>query len=285
MGMGGAYITMADDGFAAYWNPAKSFNAGHRLALAHAEYFGSLVAHDAIGYTKPMGDYALGLVYLRLAVSNIPYTDQSLIDLNHNGIMDPGERIDYTKITLNDDVESALLINYGRLHKSGLCWGLNLKMAHKSIGPNSAWGMGLDAGIARDWHNRFRLGASLQDITTTYIAWDNGTRELVYPTIRTGASYHPLIAGGRPLALAIGGSIRLEGRGSAANFNVGNISLDINAGIEYWLKNRIAARLGSDQGRFTTGAGLRVGRLRFDYGYMAHRYLDGSSRLSGSFLF
>lgn len=285
MGMGGAYVSIANDAFAGYWNPAGTSSAGHQIIFAHSNNFGSLVAHDALGYSRPMGQYALGLVYIRLSVKDIPYTNDALIDLNNNGIMDAGERLDYSQIVYNDDVESALLLNYSRKYNPDTRWGLNLKFINKSVGPSSAWGLGLDAGLMTAWKEKIKFGLNLQDLTTTYLAWDNGTKEVITPTARLGASYHPLIAGERPLALALGGDFKFEGRQSAANYHLGSISLDLHLGLEYWLKKRIALRLGGDKGRFTAGAGLKLGRFNFDYAYMAHKYLESSTRLSGSFTF
>ncbi len=285
MGMGGAYVSIASDAFAGYWNPAGTFSAGHQIIFAHSSNFGSLVAHDALGYTRPMGTYALGLIYLRLAVKDIPYTNDALIDLNNNGIMDAGERLDESRIVYNDDVESALLLNYSRKYGRNTRWGLNLKMVNKSVGPSSAWGLGLDAGWMTNWQENVRFGINLQDMTTTYLAWDNGTKEMISPTIRIGTSYHPSIAGERPLALAMGGDFRFEGRQSASNYHLGSTSLDLHFGLEYLLKKRIALRLGGDQGRFTAGVGLKIGRFNFDYAYLAHKYLESSTRLSGSFTF
>lgn len=285
MGMGGAYVSIANDAFSGYWNPAGTSSAGHQIIFAHSNNFGSLVAHDALGYSRPMGQYALGLVYIRVSVQDIPYTNDALIDLNNNGIMDAGERLDYSKITYNDDVESALLLNYSRKYYQDTRWGLNLKFVNKSVGPNSAWGLGLDAGLMTAWREKIKFGINLQDVTTTYLAWDNGTKEVISPTVKIGTSYHPSIAGERPLALALGGDFRFEGRQSAANYHLGSMSLDLHLGLEYWLKKRIALRLGGDQGRFTAGAGLKLGRFNFDYAYMAHKYLGSSTRLSGSFTF
>lgn len=284
-GIGGAYVSIAEDGFASYWNPAGTAGSSHQIIFTHSSNFGDLVAHDALGYSRPMNQAAIGLVYLRLSVKDIPYTLDALIDINNNGVMDDGERLDYSQITYQNDVESALFLNYSRKHNKFSRWGANLKVVNKSIGSNSAWGLGLDLGaILAPW-KILKVGINLQDITTTYLAWDTGTKEIISPTVRIGASYHPFIAGEQPLAIAGGADFRFEGRGSAANYYLGSISSDIHFGIEYWLKRRIALRTGIDQGQFAAGLGLKLGRLRFDYSYITHKYLESSTKLSGSFIF
>lgn len=284
-GMGGSYVSIAEDGFACYWNPAGTYKNIHQVEYAHASNFNQLVAYDALGYARPGSSYGLGLTFLRLSVKDIPYTDQALLDLNGNGIMDPGERLDYDKITSTSDNESALLINYSRPMRPSLTWGVNAKVVYKSVGSNSAWGLGLDLGAIMDMPYRMRLGVNLQDITTTYLAWDTGAREVISPTARIGLSCRPLLFKSTPLTVAAGADVRFENRRSSSNVHLGPVSADLHLGAEYWIKGRLALRAGSDQGRLAAGAGLRLGRFSFDYAYLDHAELKGSTRLSGSIRF
>ena len=65
--------------------------------------------------------------------------------------------------------------------------------------------------------------------------------------------------------------------------------LDSRLGLEYWFKQLLAARVGSDTGNFTAGAGLNVpGMLQgmsVDYAFLAHDELDDTHRLSASVRF
>jgi hypothetical protein len=282
-GMGSAFVSMAEGGFACYWNPAATVGTEHRLEFTHASNFDNLVAYDALGYARPGRGYGLGLAVLRLSVGDIPYTDQALIDLNGNGVMDPGERLDYSKITTTSDAETALLLNYSRRLAVGLSWGVNAKVVNKSVGDNAAWGLGLDAGLLAEMAHRIRLGINLQDATTTYLAWDTGAREVITPTAKLGASVNPPFLGA--LILSLDADLRLENRGQAANLSLGPASADLRAGAEYWIRRRVALRLGSDQGFLAAGAGLRLGRFCFDYAYLGHAELKGSTRISASYGF
>jgi len=282
-GMGASFVSIADNGFACYWNPAATSSSGHLLEFTHAENFSHLVVYDAIGYSRPGRGYGLGLVALRLAVKDIPNTSQALLDVNGNGIMDPGERLDYDRITFFNDAETAILLNYSRRLGIGLDGGLNVKIINKSLGQNTAWGAGLDAGLIAFLPHRLKIGLNLQDITTTYLAWDTGTRESIYPTAKLGASYRPGFA--RSLTLSADADIRFENRGSSANYHLGPLSADLRWGLEYWIRGRLALRLGADQEQLTAGAGLSWGRFRFDYAYLGHSELRGSTRLSASYVF
>jgi hypothetical protein len=251
----------------------------------HSSNFDGLVAYDALGYSRPMAGSGVGLTLVRLTVKDIPFTANALIDINGNGVMDPGERLDYAKITSESDAESALLLNYSRTLRQDASWGANLKVVNKSVGGYAAWGAGLDLGVIARLHHNVRVGINLQDITTTYLAWDTGRRELITPTAKAGISWHPPIRGETPLTLAAGTDLRFEGRRTAANFHLGGMSGDWRLGLEFWLKRRLAFRAGIDQGHLAAGAGLRLGRLGFDYAYLSNEDLGSSTRLAGSFGF
>jgi len=56
LGMGSAFAGLADDGSAAFWNPAGLATLTSReVTLMHAEQFGSIVKYDFASYTMPLG--------------------------------------------------------------------------------------------------------------------------------------------------------------------------------------------------------------------------------------
>jgi len=283
LAMGGAYVSLAEDGFACYWNPAGTVKGEHQAAFMHSSTYGGMVNYDAAGYCRPVNGGGIGLVLFRLSVEDVPMTGDALIDLNHNGLMDPGERLDYAKISFTSDNEWFLLANYSRSLRWGLDAGGNLKLVYKSVGPNSAWGLGLDAGILAGLPWNLTAGLHVADLSTTYLAWDTGTRELITPTARLGLSWRPRFGPGRqPLTLSGAADIRFEGRATSAQYRAGAASADLHAGIEYLVKQRLALRLGVDQSRFAAGAGLRLGRFGIDYAFLGSGELGNSTRISGS---
>jgi hypothetical protein len=285
LGLGGAYVSLADDGFSSYWNPAATALSSHQMIFNHSSNFDGLLTYDALGYSRPVKNGGLGLIFVRLSITGIPYTNNALVDLNGNGLMDPGERLDVDSITYIQDAESALFFNYSRMHRKDLFWGANLKLVNKSVGSNSAWGLGLDAGALALLPHNLRLGLNLQDITTTYLAWDTGEKEIISPAARLGLSWNPNIAGNKSLTISSGFDVRFEGRRTASQYYLGNISADSHYGLEYVLKQRLSLRLGSDLGRLAAGTGLKLGRFSFDYAYLGSQDLGNSTRLSASLNF
>src|SRR6185295_19386651 len=80
LGMGSAFVGLADDGTAAYWNPAGIATLErHEITAMHAEQFGSIVQYDFLSYVMPIGSpggarQGLGISRVRLGVDEIPDT-------------------------------------------------------------------------------------------------------------------------------------------------------------------------------------------------------------------
>jgi len=56
VGMGGAFVAVADDATAPWWNPAGLVYLPYREVLPqHSEQFGNLVNHDYLGAVFPLG--------------------------------------------------------------------------------------------------------------------------------------------------------------------------------------------------------------------------------------
>jgi hypothetical protein len=285
LAMGGAYVSLADDGFACYWNPAGTAGNAHQAVFMHSSTFGGLVNYDAAGYSRPLDRGGCGIVLFRLSVADIPLTGDALIDLNHNGEMDQGEHIDYSRVSYTSDNEWFLLANFSRTLTPRLRAGGHLQVGYKTVGSNAAWGISLDAGVLAGLPWRLSAGLQVADLTTTYLAWNTGSKELITPTVRLGLSWAPRIRNSSPLTIAGAADIRFEGRARSAQYHAGPASADIHLGFEYLIKDRLALRLGSDQGRFAAGAGLRLGRCSVDYAFLGSSELGNSTRVSAGFRF
>lgn len=302
LGMGGAFVSLADDATAAYWNPAGIVQAsGREVSFMHSATFGDLVKYDYAAGILPGVRFrgkqrTVGLALFRLGVDKIPYSNDALIDLNGNGIMDPGERLDLSKVRMMSDAEWAGSLSYAVKRGERLLLGGSVKGIYKSVGSNSAYGLGLDIGTIYRPMPVLSLGANLQDATTTFVAWNTGTRDIITPCLKLGASVSPEVpfAKGR-LTLATDGDLRYENRQTASQFSFGRASLDMHYGAEFWFREVVAARLGSDVGRLSFGAGVRGSEERFnvlkslhlkevrlDYAFLGDEDLGNSTRISAA---
>jgi hypothetical protein len=307
LGMGGAFVALADDVSATYWNPAGivSVTAPEAEAM-HAEQFGEIINYDFVAVAFPLSSpgekkTSLAAAFIRLSVDEIPYTkDLDWEDFGvdgtegtsdegeGNGRWDPGERIllDEGKIVWKNNADMALLLSYGSQLTEKLSVGGTFKLVRQELLDNSSLGAGVDVGVIYAFNESASAGIVVSDATTTQLVWDTGHHEFVAPTVRLGGQYTreagPFDGVG---TVALDTEIGFERRKLASQLSAGPLTADFRAGLEYWLKRTVALRTGLNAGRFTAGAGARLSGFGFDYAFANHKDLDNSHRVSASFRF
>lgn len=286
LGMGGAFVSVADDATASYWNPAGMiFIQSREIVFMHAERFGSLVNYDAGSFAQQLGTSnanrsAFGFSFIRLGIDDIPYTAR-----------DPETSRIIVDRTVSDS-EWGFFLSYAKLWNNTFAFGGSAKILRKSVGDDSALGIGFDLGtLIRPWR-RLSVGLNIQDVTTTFLAWKSET-ETILPTMKFGLSYpFPVPAVGGELTLAADLDARFEGRKYSTAYWIGSASADVRLGMEYWYRKLLALRVGQErslENEFTAGAGFRIpvggNTLSLDYAFLTNTDLDDTHRVSGSFLF
>lgn len=280
LGMGSAFVAVADDVTAGYWNPAGVADATRRaVQLMHSETFGDVVNYDTGAYVHPLDDRgAVAVTVVRLAVDDIPFTD----------FEEDEDRIyyDLSRITWESDSEMAMLITYARSTTQALRLGGNLKLIRKSIADYTCYGFGFDIGAKYDFWRGATVGANIQDATTTFLSWDTKERERILPTAKLGIAYRmdvPSMDGA--MTFAADADFRFENRQTADEYHVGAISADTHYGVEFLYRGLLGVRAGLSTGQLTAGAGVVLGGFAIDYAFGQHAYLDSSHRVSGSYVF
>jgi hypothetical protein len=305
LGMGGAYVALANDVTAGYWNPAGLARITYpEISLMHDEQFGSLVNYDYGAVAFPYGKNQLtdsamvnqngesgkrveynaasfGVSIFRLGIDGIPDTRSAWNDINGDGIFNDGPDIrpDYSQITFFNAADWAVYFTYAKQHSENLYWGANLKLIRRNIGDFYATGIGFDVGGLYAASDNLMLGANIQDVTTTLVAWSTGTNELISPTVKVGGAYSFQFLGGR-FAPAVDVDIRFEDRKYSAMAHVGPVSFDPHGGVEYEFKHIAALRVGmNDIGNLTLGAGVHLPKLDIDYAFAK---FNGADQLGNS---
>ena len=285
LGMGGAYVSLAADGTAAYWNPAGLARMNYpQLNLMHVERFAGIVKYDFFGLAKPFGEKAsLSFSLARSGVDDIPITavpDPSLPvgavfeDANGNKV----RNMPFQK-SLTQYIDYVAYISYARAWKTGWFYGGNVKIAYKGVASHSAWGLGFDVGILGNPWRKLWVGANLQDATTTFLAWDTGRTELIVPTLRLGATY-PIRFFRFRMAPAFDVTSQFEGIRYGAQAHLGGVSFDFHPGVELAFKKLLFFRAGSNAGHFSAGAGFHLPRLNIDYAFLSHKDLGATHQIS-----
>lgn len=294
LGMGGAYMALADGASAVYWNPAGlAHQTAHEISWMHAaQQFGGLVRYDYLGYGGPRSKGGLGFGLIWLGVDDIPVTALKYptqpLGADNRVIIDH----------MTSDNEIALFAGLGRRYSRVLSYGVAAKIIGKWVAGYSAYGIGFDLGLRiHPWRN-ITFGAMLQDATTTALIWDTGHKEAVAPTLKLGGAYvlhlPTLLA---RLTLAADVDLRFTDRGEADQFQFGAVTADAHVGLEYLLEiagTNLALRGGAEPsreqdeegffGNYTYGAGILFRYFHIDYAFLAHPELGDTHRISLSVL-
>ena len=278
LGLGGAFVGVADDVTASFWNPAGLAQLNRKeLSLMHAETFGSLLNQDFIAFALPLtGQDRLST--LAFSLQRLGGGGVKITDLEKTGL----EISDTNRVVLlkeESHADYALFFSYSHQMRPQFLWGANLKLIYRDVVSTSAFGIGADLAFLAKPYSFLSVGANLMDLTSSLLFYDNGTTETINPTTKLGVALNRSF-GDFSLVLATDADVRYEGRKTAAQFWLGKISADVHYGLEISYRGKVAGRLGMDQGDFTAGAGLRINQFGLDIAFLSHDELDNTYRIS-----
>jgi hypothetical protein len=273
LALGSAYVALADDATAGYWNPAGLVRVRERqLHLMHSERYSGLVSHDYLALARSARrGRGLSIGLMRVAVDDIPFTE----------LEDPGRPLGSANRPIVASTETsadyALYLSYGRRLHHRLDLGATIKGIYRSVGRYSARGLGLDLGMYCRLHRALSLAVVVRDVTATPISWDTDSTDRIKPSVLAGLSLRSALAGGQVTAL-------LASRGGGNATDAGD-QVPVNAGIEYTYR-QVALRVGMDEGRQSFGVGLRPhARIQLDLAYAQHDDLESIQQLSAALQF
>jgi hypothetical protein len=281
LGMGSAFVAATDGAVSTYYNPAGLARlTGREANLMHSEQFGGLENYNSISLAAPASPTeGVGLTLLHLGVGDIPVTrlwdpSRALSDSNRVEVAYRTDAADY-----------ALILGGGKQVSARLALGAAVKVIHRSLGKDTAFGYGIDLGAQFRATNELMLGVSFRDVTGTAIAWnvrssdkDHTSRDRIDPTMDIGAAYSsvlPWIGGKYLLAASIlyfGDSPKVKGIDT------------MHLGAEYRAGDILVFRGGSSEGNATFGVGLSrlplIASSSLDYAFLSHADLDSTHRIS-----
>jgi hypothetical protein len=278
LGMGGAFVGVADDATACYWNPSGlSLLKERELSFMHAETFGSLLNQDFLAFAFPLqkdsSSSALAFSLQRLGGGGVKITD-----LEKKGL----DISDSNRVVLlreESHADYAFYFSYAQRMKPHLWGGASLKLIYRDVVTTSALGVGADLSFLAQPFSFLSVGINLTDLTSSFLFYDNGTTETISPTTKMGLAFNRQIRDFH-LILAADADVRYEGRKSAAQYWVGDLSADSHYGLEVSYQKKLSGRLGMDQGNFTAGAGLWIKQFGLDIAFFSHPELDNTYRVS-----
>ncbi|MEE9443349.1 MAG: hypothetical protein V3V99_11860 [candidate division Zixibacteria bacterium] len=277
LGMGGAVIAGPFNATSGYWNPAGlAYTSGRQIMTMHSETFGSLLNHDFIGFSsnsgKSTGLNSYGAYLYYLGGGGIKITE-----------FDPQSQY---PVVVREENHFDIMLG-GSLagkYRDNVSYGITAKIIYRDIAVETAYGLGLDAGVVYKVDTIITAALVVTDLTSTFLAYSNDNTETIYPAVKPGMSIR--FAHQSMTALATGQVIfRFEGRKQNAELWQGEISADFQAGLQLGYKDIAFGRIGYDQSRFTAGLGAIFDKYIIDLAYLHHSDFDETFRISAGINF
>jgi hypothetical protein len=306
MGMGGAFIAVANDATTTFWNPAglaefsslQGRPARWEAVLMHAEQFGDLLNSNFFSAAFPMkdGNSGWGLSIMHMGIPDIPIVllqPGMISNSDGDDIYEPqqGEVLNFNPADIRYESANdiAALFSYAQRFSFASA-GANVKIIRNDqVTGVTSLGIGLDIGLLKRgvWRD-LALGVKAQDVTGTYISWSTGKKEFIYPALKIGCAYPFSIKQmSSTVLVAVDGDFRYENRRGAAQFWMGRASMDVHVGAEILIRDIVALRGGLDMGRPTAGMGIMLQdfgpwrlSLGLDYALLHHDKFDMTHRVS-----
>jgi hypothetical protein len=168
LGMGGAYVALADDVSAGYWNPAGLSAIEYpQLSYMHVERFAGAVSFDYAALAVPVNERStVSLSVFRSGVNDIANT----LDAWNPDLDQPRANYD-SRITRFSAADWAFFLGYARTVGERVTVGVTGKAIRRTIGDFAdAWGYSFDLGVQYR-AERLRLGLNVQDVSTMLQSW------------------------------------------------------------------------------------------------------------------
>ncbi|HDN84255.1 MAG TPA: hypothetical protein ENG47_00680 [Candidatus Aerophobetes bacterium] len=268
--MGGAFVAVADDVNASYWNPAgiAQINKG-AFTFLHSNPYISELSLDYLSYLAPnslsfiKGGFALS--YLKQAGKLYQQASEGSAQVTH-------EMVAPEMYTLSVGGTAAANKLYYGLNFNGLAVS-----AETDTGKERRGGFSADIGILYKVKDNFSVGVVRKNMAASLGG------EGFPGTLRAG--FAGKLMNGKLLVAADFNSKEDVGGNKGTSWQS-------HFGVEYAITNALALRLGSDRGNFTAGFGFKFalpGKLApnaaLDYSYTSNSDLGSASRFSLTILF
>lgn len=250
-GMGSAFVALADDATAGYWNPAGLSQMGlniYQAAIQYA-YLPNEMSTSFISYAflwPEVGEFSLA--WLNFSIGQIDVFDQ-----------------DQNLLNQTSSSENAFILSYGRKMYhwvKGLSLGTSIKVLQQSVADYSAAGYGLDVGVL--WqpvlYFDHTIGINVQNLFQQ-LNWTGSTADPSDINVKAGIA------------------LKFYQSDDVLYFNhlIQTIDLDMTSsnrlgwstGLEYWTTGSLGLRAGYNHlaQEVTMGASYKPAYYALDYAF------------------
>ena len=290
-GMGEAFVAVADDATATWWNPAGlAYLTEQELTFMHVNWLPQFrlddLYYDFISYVNTVEDW--GTVGMNIVFLNLGETERR-DELN-------------TPLGTFRTFETALTASYGSKVSDNLALGLNVKFIYSHLadqgtgqekGSGVATDFALDIGMLYDtidpiFRKNLTFGANLSNLGPKMSYIDRAQADPIPTNLKFGFAWDMIDDSFNKLTLAYDMNkllVRKHANGETDPFYIALATswtdvpfwqdLIYNMGVEYWYSDLVALRAGywnDDIGKvkpLTYGASFKVSAYRFDFSYIS----------------
>jgi hypothetical protein len=285
LGMGGAFVAVADDANATQDNPAGMafFDKASRLAtFTHSNLFGvGALSRDFVAYAQSDSGFgSFGLSWNRFAATLDPeqWTEDAFI---YAGAKQLSQAEGYPKIAVGWQAK------YMRVDS-----GLSDSIDGLTVGGGTATGYGLGLGLMIKLRPSLTVAIMAQDLYSS-LSWATGTLEILPTVGRGGLSYR--LTESTLFSAEVRGTQSSKGFG-ASSWHVGAENWFLDGKQLMWNAIRNVGLRGgyfqqlanSDAGQFSVGGSAKADQWQLDYTYQAGlsaSHLGASHRFGVSMAF
>jgi hypothetical protein len=239
VGLGNAYVAVADASIGALWNPAAIALLDQNEVLVETARLFEETSMHGLSFAVPGRRLpSLGFSVVALRSGSFEKTNE----LNES-------------LGTFEDGETAFLFTASKNVGTRFALGANFKVVRQSLEEFSGGGFGVDLGGMVNLTSRLRVGLSLLNVGGPNIQLRD--TEESYPVETRGGLALQLL-GGRAMVAA-----EVDRRGDAP--------ARMHAGAEYWTQHGLGLRVGYDDAYATGGFSYRVSpQVQLDYGVSDH---------------
>lgn len=261
LAMGSAFVGLADDSSALFWNPSGlSGIKNTEMSLNHNSWLAGIVQETGVVAvpTKNLGAFALGANYVNYG---------SMAGYDNSG----NKTADYSANSYG------LSLGWGKEIAKNISAGFAINGASKNIGANGYSDVSADLGALWSPRKDLKLGVSYSHLGSKMAGYSLAS------DLRFGGSYNLAISKTNQLLLAAGGVYEQNG--------VNRLQL----GAEDMIHSFLALRIGYNlpladteiQGlkSITAGVGIVLKRISVDYAYIPFGDLGTTQRISLGYKF